>query len=183
MLVELLTLKTIQETYRLFNGTGVFKLPDPDTNETLDYFGSGLIVSVSDITNSSEFIHSEMTLTLSGVPPEMVSLAMVENYQNQEVLLELARLDDARNVKWRGAVFDGFVSHATIVDEINADGQGESSIQFNFVTEFVSDQNIPVSIYSSASQKRIDEHDTIFDNLPEAANKELTWGRGRLRGT
>ena len=138
-------------------------------------------MEVSEISHSSEPVQNEMTITLNGASDTIVALAMQENYQNQEVLFEIAKFDDDMTMVFKKPRFDGFISHAEINDRAEGD-RIVSDIVFYFTTEQLNERRTPLLIYSSNAQKRIDPQDTIFDRLPDLAGQELVWDRGKLRG-
>ena len=175
MLAAFLTITTPELTHRMFDGRGTIEVDGEQ------YVGAGQIVEVSEISQSSEPVHNEMTITLNGAADDLVSLAMGENYQNQEVLFEIARFNDDMTLVFKKPRFDGFISHAEIIDRAEGD-RIVSDIVFHFTTELLNETKSPLKIYSSNSQKRIDSKDTIFDRLPDLAGRELVWGRGKLRG-
>ena len=176
MLAAFLAISTPQETYRMFDGRGQIEIDGEQ------YVGAGQLVEVSEISHSSEPVQNEMTITLNGASDTIVALAMQENYQNQEVLFEIAKFDDDMNLVFKKSRFDGFISHAEINDRAEGD-RIVSDIVFHFTTEQLNERRTPLLIYSSNAQKRIDPQDTIFDRLPDLAGQELVWGRGELRGS
>ena len=95
------------------------RLPDSDNSlswQEQQYVGAGQIVEVSEISHSAEAIQNEMTITLNGASDTIVALAMKENYQNQEVLFEIAKFNDDMTMVFKKPRFDGFISHAEIND-------------------------------------------------------------------
>ena len=123
MLVSLLTIENRGSIYRLFDGRGQLTL-DGET-----FTGSELFVEISEITHPIETINNEMSITLNGASDTIVSLALVENYQNQSVKYEIVSLDDDMTVNFRKTRFEGYVSHA----EVNDRKQGEDIVSRLFL--------------------------------------------------
>ena len=157
--------------FRLFNGRGTLTI---DGN---DYFGTGAIVSFSNITITAEYTHSEMQLTLSGASPDLVSQAINDDYQNHQVIIKTHIIEDDMTITHTTTRFKGVVSHPTITDSRQGDdGIILSDIVFMLTTDLVADQVSQIDIYSDASQRRRDPRDSIFENLADATNDPLIWG-------
>lgn len=62
-----------------------------------EFFGIGAVGSVSKISESGELASNGITLQLSGIPRDMVSVALGEEYQNRPATIWHVPLDD----QWR----------------------------------------------------------------------------------
>ena len=99
-------------TYNLWDGDGTILI------QNVTYFGTGLIVDVAQVRTTSEFVANDLTLTVAGASPEMMAIALTDNYQGARVVIKLVLLYKSSIVdKERVSIrFDGFISHANFIE-------------------------------------------------------------------
>ena len=99
-------------TARFWSGVGPIVVGD-DT-----YTGTGDFGSVSSMKDSSDGSINGMTLTLSGVPSDLVSTVLAENYQYRIANVSLGLLDNSGALAFPPrAIFSGRMNVATDTDD------------------------------------------------------------------
>ena len=107
-------------------------------------------------------------ITLNGIPPEIISLALQEPYQNRECRILFGVNDSSDIVE----VFAGTMDRMTIQDS------GETgTIDLTVESKWVRLDRPNVRRYTSESQKSRHSTDTFFDYVAELQDKEVLWGR------
>jgi len=175
------------QTLRLWTGVGslVFE------GET--WVGTGTLLNVTAIEETSEIAVRGATLTLSGVPSEVLSLALSEPYQGRvcniyfglfqqgEVLKEdgsYILLQDGSRIALEDQstslteIFSGYMDQMNISED--PDG---STIQLQVENKLIDLEKPRVARYTSAYQKSKFPNDRGLDFVEDLQDKELFWGR------
>lgn len=76
-------------TIRLFSGLGSM-VHDGNT-----YTGAGNLISLGTITESADLRSGESIVTLSGIPSNLLSLALSEDYQGRAITVKMVLFDSA----------------------------------------------------------------------------------------
>jgi hypothetical protein len=160
------------------------------------YVGSGNMLSVSTIDETSEVAARGATLTLSGIPSELISLALQEPYQgrkckiyfgardaNGEFLLQengsLLLNEDGSAFSIAGdtesvmaEIFTGYI------DQMNIDeGAETSTIAVGVESRLIDLQRPRVRRYTHESQKSRFPNDLGFQFVNDLQDKKFAWGR------
>jgi len=160
------------------------------------YVGSGNMLAVSTIDETSEVAARGATLTLSGIPSELISLALQEPYQgrkcriffgvanaNGELLLQengslvlnedgsaLSLAPNTENVM--SEIFSGYI------DQMNIDeGADTSTIAVGVESRLIDLQRPRVRRYTHESQKSRFPNDLGFEFVNDLQDKKFAWGR------
>lgn len=177
-------------TLRFWSGLGEVVL----NGET--YVGSGQMIQISSVDESLDVSAKGATLTLSGLPSDLLSLAIQEPYQGRKCKIYLG-LKDASNefmqkedgdyiLSETGAFIDISVSEANVMaeifsgylDQMNIDEGPESSAISVYVESRLIDLERPRERrYTSESQKSRFPDDRGFDFVEDLQMKKFTWGR------
>ena len=177
------------QTLRFWSGLGEVEL-DGDT-----YVGSGNMLQISSIDESADISAKGAALTLSGIPSEMISLALSEPYQGRkckiffgvlgggEFLLQEdgsyvlneagGRLDTsppAQQVMTQ--VFSGYIDQMTI-DE----GPETCTIAVGVESRLIDLERARVRRYTDQSQKARFANDRGFEFVNSLQDKKFAWGR------
>ena len=177
------------QTLRFWSGLGEVEL-DGDT-----YVGSGNMLQISSIDESADISAKGAALTLSGIPSEMISLALSEPYQGRKckiffgvlgggdfllqedgsyVLNEAGgRLDTsppAQQVMTQ--VFSGYIDQMTI-DE----GPETCTIAVGVESRLIDLERARVRRYTDQSQKARFASDRGFEFVNSLQDKKFAWGR------
>ena len=173
---------------RLWTGQGTLVLED-GTN----WIGTGNLLDISAIEETSELAVKGATLTLSGVPSEVLSLALSEPYQGrvcniyfgtlsqgsllQEsssyiLLQDGSRINLETGEKGFNEIFSGYM------DQMNIEESGETStIQLLVENKLVDLERARVARFTSGYQKSIYAGDLGLDFVEDLQDKQISWGR------
>lgn len=178
-------------TLRFWSGLGDLELGGNT------YVGSGNLIGISSIEETAEVSAKGATLTLSGLPSDLLSLAISEPYQgrkcriyfgvrraNEDYLKQedgslilnedgsgilLQTIDDADVMS---EIFTGYI------DQMNIDEGPETSTISVYVESRLIDLQRPRELrYTSESQKSRFPNDKGFDFVEDLQDKKFQWGR------
>ncbi len=173
---------------RMWTGQGTLVLSDGT-----EWIGLGQMLNISTIEETAELAVKGATLTLSGVPSEVLSLALSEPYQGRvcniyfgtfiqgNLLLESASYillqDGSRiNLEDQSANFSELFSG--YMDQMNIEETGETStIQLLVENKLVDLERARVARFTSGYQKSIYTNDLGFDFVEDLQDKQIPWGR------
>jgi hypothetical protein len=156
---------------RFWSGLGEVEL-DGDT-----YVGSGQMLQVSSVDESLDVTAKGATLTLSGLPSDLLSLALSEPYQGRKCKIYVGMRDASANPmpsesSVMAEVFSGYL------DQMNIDEGGETSTIALYVESRLIDLHRPRERrYTSESQKSRFPSDKGFDFVEDLQDKKFQWGR------
>jgi hypothetical protein len=175
-------------TLRLWTGQGTLVLEDGTS-----WVGTGNLLNISAIEETSELAVKGATLTLSGVPSEVLSLALSEPYQGrvcniyfgtfsqgsilQEsssyiLLQDGSRINLETTDKGFNEIFSGYM------DQMNIEESGETStIQLLVENKLVDLERARVARFTSGYQKSIYAGDLGLDFVEDLQDKQISWGR------
>lgn len=168
------------------------------TYEDQDYYGTGNLLNVSAIEETVEMSARGATLTLNGVPSEVISLALSEQYQGRpcniyfgmfqkghlerEVSTEEAKayitLQDGGLILLEGQrtslteVFTGYMDQMNIQE-----GAETSSIELKVENKLIDLERPRVGRFTSEYQKSVYPSDKGFDFVESLQDLKLVWGR------
>jgi len=173
---------------RLWTGQGTLVLEDGTS-----WVGTGNLLNISAIEETSELAVKGATLTLSGVPSEVLSLALSEPYQGrvcniyfgtfsygnllQEsssyiLLQDGSRINLQTTDKGFNEIFSGYM------DQMNIEESGETStIQLLVENKLVDLERARVARFTSGYQKSIYAGDLGLDFVEDLQDKQISWGR------
>jgi hypothetical protein len=177
---------------RLWTGVGTLVF------EGVTYTGTGSLLDVSSIEETSEIAVRGATITLSGINSEVISLALQSPYQGRVCNISFglfARgnllqedgafilLEDGSKIPLESGetgltqIFSGYM------DEMNIDEGAElSTIQLKVENRLIDLERARVRRYSSGYQKSAFPGDKGFDFVEDLQDKEIVWGRSVNRG-
>ena len=175
------------QTLRLWTGHGTLVF-----NGT-EWYGTGTLLNLDTIEETTEIAAKGATLTLSGVPTEVLSLALTEPYQGRvaniyfgtftvgalltessvfillqdggKILLEETRTNLEQ-------IFSGYM------DQMNIDEQPDgSTLQLTVENKLIDLERPRTARFTSAYQKSVFPNDKGFDFVEDLQTKEIVWGR------
>lgn len=175
-------------TLRLWTGYGTL------VYEGVSYFGTGELLGISSVEETVEMAAKGATLTLSGVPSEVISLALQEPYQGrvckinfgmfatdnllQEDAISYILLQDGAKIALESQqtslteVFTGYMNQMSIEE-----GPDSSTIQLSVENKLVDLERPRVARYTSAYQKDKFAGDLGLDFVESLQDQKLVWGR------
>ena len=133
------------------------------------YIGTGTLLSISEVEETSEIAAKGAELVLSGIPSEILALALTEPYQGRECNLYFGVVSDTTEMT---EVFSGIMDRMDILET----GQ-TCTITLGVENKLVDLERPKLSRYTSAYQQIRYPNDKGFNFVEDLQDKKLTWGR------
>lgn len=162
------------------------------------YTGAGQLLQVSDIRESSDVAANGATLTLSGIPSSLISLALDEDYQGRLCrikfgLIDLELLDAVLSidgtdlllinddgdfldvsVSQPASFFDLFVGY---MDQMNiSEGPDTSTISLSVENKMIDLERARSRRYTDAGQQSRFTGDLAFEFVTRLQGESIEWG-------
>jgi hypothetical protein len=138
----------------------------------ITYVGTGNMLQISEVKETADIAAAGATLTLSGIPTEILALALQEPYQGRLCYIKFGMLENLGNPTSLTDLFVGYM------DQMNIDeGPETSTIGLAVESKLIDLERPRVQRYTSASQKARYAGDLAFDFIPDLQDKPLSWGR------
>ena len=154
----------------LWNGIGDL------TVNSVDYVGTGTLLQIGDIQETTQLSANGITVSLSGILPSLVQKARDENYQGRELKVLLGAMDATNSVISNPTViFSGFMDTMTINE-----GGETSSIQVTVENRLIEFERSRARRYTAEDQKIDYPNDKGLEFVAEMAEKEIVWGRRQV---
>ena len=150
-------------TVRTWTGQGTLTLGDGT-----EWVGTGQLLSISAVEETQEISVRGATLTLSGIPSEILSLALTEPYQGRVCKIYFGVKDEAIF----NEIFSGYMDQMDIED-----GPDTATITMKVENKLVDLERARVARYTSGYQKSIYPDDLGLDFIEDLQDKKLPWGR------
>jgi len=173
---------------RLWTGVGTLVF------EGVSYTGTGNLLDVSSIEETTEIAVRGATITLSGMPSEVISLALQSPYQGRVCKIYFGMFSRGSLQKEDGAyilledggkiklelqetgltqIFSGYM------DEMNIDEGPESgTIELKVENKLIDLERARTRRYTSEYQKSVYPGDLGLDFVESLQDKKVVWGRG-----
>lgn len=153
---------------RLWSGIG----PLVWNGET--YTGSGRLLGFSGLEESADLQATSCKFTLSGVPVSILSVALVEDYQNRKVSNHFAVLDNAGAL-----VADPYLIFKGKMDVMESQDSGSTcTMGLNAESDLVDLRVVRSRQYTAEDQKSYYPDDKGLDFISSIEDIEVTWGVG-----
>lgn len=137
-----------------------------------DYTGSGDIGGIGQIEEDSELARSPLTLTLRGLPLDIVSIILGEYYQGRKATLYQGYLDGDMQL-----VDDPVIIYRGRMDTASTD-QGETlGVTLSIESRFASWERPNVRRYNNADQQSRYPGDRGLEFVERSAEKQIFWGQ------
>jgi len=139
---------------------------------TQTYTGVGELLQISDVQETQDISAKGLTLKLSGIPSNLLSLALNTAYQGRLCNVKLGFLDWS-NVTGQNTmlIFTGYMDQMTI-DE----GAETSTITTSVESRLIDLERPRTRRYTSENQKQRNSGDLAFDFVESLQNLRLQWG-------
>lgn len=149
------------------------------TVDSVDYVGAGNLLSVSEVTETSDVRANGVRLSLSGVSSALITKARDEDYQGRELKILLGAMDASNSVIADPViVFSGFMDTMTIND-----GGETAVISVTAENRLIEFEKTRVRRYTAEDQKIDYPNDKGLEFVAEMAEKEIIWGRSTPVGS
>ena len=173
---------------RTWTGVGTLVLPDGTS-----WIGTGQLLSISSIEETQEMSVKGATLTMSGIPSELLSLALSEPYQGRVCNIYFGTLSNGSLLKQDGAYIlkqdggkilvetgeEGFNQlFSGYMDQMNiSDGPESATIEMRVENKLIDLERARVARYTSGYQKSVYPGDLGLDFVESLQDKDIVWGR------
>lgn len=134
------------------------------------YTGSGDLMSIGDVATTADLSAPNIDLSLSGMPGEIISLALQESYQRRTCNIYFGTEDAGTHATF--LAYSGTLNTMTIRDS----GQ-TGVITVSIDSKLLELQRASNRRYTSESQKSRYSTDTFFDYVAGIQDAEIVWGR------
>ena len=177
-------------TLRFWSGLGKVELNEQE------YVGSGQMIQISSVDETLDISAKGATLTLSGLPSDLLALAIAEPYQGRKCKIYFGIKDNASQFLQQenddyiltetGAYIDTSIPTVDVmaeifsgyIDQMNIDEGAESSAISVYVESRLIDLQRPRERrYTSESQKSRFPNDRGFEFVEDLQAKKFQWGR------
>lgn len=150
-------------TLRLWTGYG-----DKTINGNV-YTGTGALMQVSEVQETAELAAAGATLTLAGLPSEILSLALNEPYQNRRARIYFGL---AGSVDDMAEVFTATMDSMDIEE-----GAETSSIQLTLENRLLDLERARIRRYTNNDQQSRFPGDRGLEFVDDLQDREIFWGR------
>ena len=177
------------ETIRMWTGQGTLVLDDGT-----QWFGLGQLLNISSIEETSEMAVKGATVSLSGIPSEILSLALSEPYQGRVCKIYFGTLStggalvqqsgsyilmqDGSKIlvqtgeKGFNELFSGYMDQMNIEE-----GSDTSTIEMSVENKLIDLERARVARYTSGYQKSVYPNDLGLDFIEDLQDRQISWGR------
>ena len=138
------------------------------TIESNTYTGGGNFIGIEGLEEVADLSAKAVTLSLSGIPASVVSLALQEPYQRRRVRI----LWGVRSVSDVVEVFSGSLNQMVIEDSAES-----GTISVTVDSKLVELERASNRRYTSESHKTRHSGDTFFDYVSQIQDAEIVFGR------
>lgn len=136
--------------------------------------GVGHFGGISAIEETGDIVATGFAVTLSGVPQDLLAIALADARQGKPGRVWLAFLDESGNV-----IADPYLSAAGRLDvpEIE-EGAETATIRISYESRLIDLERPRVRRYTHEDQQIDYPGDKGFEYIPSLQDAQITWGRG-----
>jgi len=173
---------------RMWTGQGTLVLEDGT-----EWIGLGQLLNISSIEETSEMAVKGASVSLSGIPSELLSLALSEPYQGRVAKIYFGTFQQGSILQEGGSyillqngsrielesISTGFNElFSGYMDQMNIEESGDTStIEMNVENKLIDLERARVARYTSGYQKSIYPNDLGLDFIEDLQDKQIPWGR------
>ena len=193
--VPVATSTPVERVVRLWTGVGTL------TYQQKEYFGVGTLLEISAIEETAEIAARGASITLSGIPSSVISLALSEPYQGRgcniyfgtfaargsgnvgdKVLKEdtdFVLLEDGSKITLNDRSTQLTQVFAGYMDTMNIEESAETcTVELTVENKLITLERARVARYTSAFQKSLYPNDKGLDFIEDMQDKSISWGSG-----
>lgn len=137
------------------------------------YTGTGQFLEISELKETAEISAKGATVSLSGIPSNLISLAINEPYQGRKCKILFGLLNSSNALIAIDEVFNGYIDQMTI-----AEGAETSTIGISVESRLIDLERARIFRYNDQSQKARYANDKGFEFVEDLQDKQFNWGRG-----
>jgi len=158
-------------TLRFWNGYGDITMTAGGSSKT--FTGTGDLLGISEIEESSVLQMSGVTLTLTGIKSSLISAALGAQYTNRKGAIYLGLVNTSGSV-----VADVYTIFKGNMDVLNiSEGSETATIQLKLESRLVRFEKPANRMYTLEDQKVDFPTDVGFEFIPDLQDKEIIWGK------
>jgi len=173
---------------RMWTGQGTLVLTDGT-----EWAGAGTLLNISTVEETSELAVKGATITLTGIPSEVISLALSQPYQgrvcniyfgtfttgnilqeNSDYILlqDGSRIEVQSTSKGFNSIFSGYMDQMNIAESADT-----STIELSVENKLIDLERARVARFTSGYQKSIYPDDLGLDFVEDLQDRNISWGR------
>lgn len=137
------------------------------------YTGAGRLGGVGVMEENSDLSRTPMSLTLTGIPNDMVSVLLNEQYQGRLATVFLGYLD----LTTRTLVADPTIVYQGNMDTADIQTDQNATITLSVESRFAMWDNPTVRRYNNSDQQSRYPGDTGLQFIEQTADKSIWWGQ------
>ena len=176
-----------EEVLRLWTGQGTL------VYQGVSWFGTGNLLQIDTIEETSEIAAKGATVTLSGVPSEVLSLALSEPYQGRQAKIYFGTfskgqllqedfayilLQDGGKIFLEDRKTDLTEVFAGYMDQMNIEeSEGGSIVTLTIENKLIDLERPRTARFTNAYQKYLYPNDKGLEFVEDLQIKELFWGK------
>jgi hypothetical protein len=136
------------------------------------YVGAGNFLHISDVTETADIRAAGASLTLAGLDPSILALAISQPYQGRLCNILFGLLDAD------GALIDTATLFVGYMDQMNIEeGADSCTIQMTVESKLIDLERARTYRYTAENLKANHPNDLAFDFIPDLQDSPLIWGR------
>jgi len=143
------------------------------TVDSETYSGVGSFLSISSITESSEVKATGLTISLSGVPSNMLGTLLTDEFQGLTCVVHLGFIGDSNSVTGVVKVYQGISDNCDI-----AETGTTAIVSFNIESRLIALDDKINRRYTNEDQQIDHSSDTSLRFISGLQEKEISWGKG-----
>jgi len=151
---------------RMWTGMGDKTITVQGASQT--FTGTGSLLSIGDLSEVKDLSAENLDITLSGIPSEIVSLALQEPYQKRVCRLYIGEQSTSDIVE----VFSGKMDKMSI-----ADSGEDSVIKLSVESKLVELERNSGWRYTNDNHQSRYSSDTFFSYVASLQDQQIAWGR------
>ena len=174
---------------------------------SVEWVGTGELLSISSIEETSEIAVKGATITMSGIPSELLSLAIGEPYQGRECVIYFGTFDKTQTVEYQANGFEpelvaDFANDYYVLEGTNGDqtfgygvanlseiftgymdtmdiseGPDTCTIEMRVENKLIDLERARVARFTSGYQKSIYPGDLGLDFVESLQDRPISWGK------
>ncbi|WP_020474247.1 hypothetical protein [Zavarzinella formosa] len=137
-----------------------------------DFTGTGRLGGISQVDEDTELARTPLTLTLGGIPSDMISVVLNEHYQGRRATLYVGYLD----LTTRVLVADPIILYRGRMDTPTVSQGSELNITLNVESRFSAWDRPNVSRYNNADQQARHPGDRGLEYVEQTTDRQINWG-------
>jgi len=178
---------------RMWTGQGTLVLADGT-----EWIGLGQLLNISAIEETSEMAVKGASISLSGIPSELLSLALSEPYQGRIAKIYFGTFQQGSILQETGnyillegggrinleSMSQGFNElFSGYMDQMNIEEAGETAtIEMMVENKLIDLERARVARFTSGYQKSVYPGDRGCDFIEDLQDKKVSWGRAESNG-